>query len=96
MQNRMTEQITLDPFINRTGDIWHLFVKGDLSDMLYGYMFDGKFSPEEGHHYDASKILLDPYAKVCVYACRPLLFQLLSRIWNCFWGAAKKVGKSFS
>lgn len=44
--------------------MWHVFVKGDFKDMLYGYKFDGKFSPEQGHYYDSSKIVLDPYAKV--------------------------------
>ncbi|KAI4376401.1 hypothetical protein MLD38_014169 [Melastoma candidum] len=62
-ENKVTGEISLDPFVNRTGDVWHLFVKGDLKDMVYGYVFDGKFSPEEGHRYDASRILLDPYAK---------------------------------
>lgn len=67
MQGRVTEEIFLDPFINRTGDVWHVFVKGDFKDMLYGYKFDGKFSPEKGQYYDPSKIVLDPYAKVsCV------------------------------
>lgn len=32
--------------------------------MLYGYKFDGKFSPQEGLYYDYSRVLLDPYAKV--------------------------------
>lgn len=52
--------------IDRTGDVWHVFLKGDFADVLYGYKFDGKFSPEEGHRYDASRILVDPYAKVSV------------------------------
>lgn len=62
-ENTVTEQITLDPFTNKTGDVWHVFLKGDFKDMLYGYKFEGNFSPEEGHHFDATKILLDPYAK---------------------------------
>lgn len=66
MQNKVTEQISLDPLTNKTGDIWHVFLKGDFKDMLYGYKFDGKLSPEEGHFYDSSRILLDPYAKVMV------------------------------
>lgn len=72
------EQINLDPFVNKTGDVWHALLKGDFVDMLYGYKFDGKFSPEEGHYYDSSRILLDPYAKViefcelpyCLCICR--------------------------
>ncbi|KAL6985018.1 Iron-sulfur assembly protein 1 [Sarracenia purpurea var. burkii] len=62
-EKRLSEQISLDPLTNRTGDIWHVFLKGDFRDMLYGYKFDGKFSPEEGHYYDSSQILIDPYAK---------------------------------
>lgn len=70
MQNKVTEQVSLDPLTNKTGDIWHVFIKGDFKDMLYGYKFDGRFSPEEGHYYDSSRILLDPYAKVM--ACMSL------------------------
>lgn len=64
MQNRVTEEIPLDVATNRTGNVWHVFVKGDFKAMLYGYKFDGKFSPEEGHYFDPSQILLDPYGKV--------------------------------
>ncbi|KAL7168596.1 hypothetical protein ACSBR2_038934 [Camellia fascicularis] len=65
-QKRVTEQISMDPMANRTGDVWHVFLKGDFEDMLYGYKFDGKFCPEGGHYYDSSQILLDPYAKAVV------------------------------
>ncbi|CAE6039975.1 unnamed protein product [Arabidopsis arenosa] len=65
-QNKVTEEIQLDPSRNRTGHVWHVFLKGDFKDMLYGYRFDGKFSPEEGHYYDSSNILLDPYAKAII------------------------------
>ncbi|XP_073011594.1 isoamylase SU1, chloroplastic isoform X1 [Typha latifolia] len=64
--NRVTEVIPLDPLVNRTGSIWHVFLQGGLQDMLYGYKFDGKFSPEEGHYYDYSQIVLDPYAKAVI------------------------------
>lgn len=65
-ENKVTTKISLDPLINKTGDVWHAFLKGDFGNMLYGYTFDGKFSPEEGHHYDSSRILLDPYAKAVI------------------------------
>ncbi|XP_021277026.1 isoamylase 1, chloroplastic isoform X2 [Herrania umbratica] len=65
-QNRVTEQISLDPLTNKIGDVWHVFLRGDFKDMLYGYIFDGKFSPKKGHYYDSSKILLDPYAKAVI------------------------------
>lgn len=65
LQNRVTEEVVLDPLINRTGNVWHVFLQGELDDMVYGYKFDGKLSPREGHYFDYSRILLDPYAKVC-------------------------------
>ena len=67
MQNRVTEEIPLDPLNNKTGDVWHVFLKGDFQDMLYGYKFEGRFSPEEGHYFDSSQILLDPYGKVSCF-----------------------------
>ncbi|KAL8152530.1 hypothetical protein V2J09_010290, partial [Rumex salicifolius] len=65
-KNRVTEQISLDPVLNRTGDIWHVLLKGKFEDLLYGYKFDGPFSPEEGHYYDPSLIVVDPYAKAVI------------------------------
>nr|BAW33106.1 isoamylase [Ipomoea batatas] len=65
-EKKVTEQIPLDPSINKTGDVWHVFLKGDFDNMLYGYSFDGKFAPEEGHYFDSARILLDPYAKAIV------------------------------
>ncbi|XP_010517371.1 PREDICTED: isoamylase 1, chloroplastic-like [Camelina sativa] len=65
-QNKVTEEIQLDPSRNRTGHVWHVFLKGSFKDMFYGYRFDGKFSPEDGHYYDSSNILLDPYAKAII------------------------------
>lgn len=64
LQNKVTEYIALDPLVNKTGCVWHVFLKGDFKDVLYGYKFDGKFSPQQGHYYDSSRVLLDPYAKV--------------------------------
>ncbi|CAH9070451.1 unnamed protein product [Cuscuta epithymum] len=62
----VSEQISLDPSVNKTGDVWHVFIKGDFDNMLYAYSLDGKFSPAEGHRFDSAKILLDPYAKAIV------------------------------
>ncbi|KAL6519127.1 Iron-sulfur assembly protein 1 [Orobanche gracilis] len=63
---RVSEQIDLNPVTNRTGDVWHVFLKGDLEDMVYGYKFDGIFSPEDGLYFNSSKVLIDPYAKAVV------------------------------
>ncbi|XP_020265322.1 isoamylase 1, chloroplastic isoform X2 [Asparagus officinalis] len=66
LKNIVTEEIPLDPLINKTGYVWHIFLEGELKDMLYGYKFDGKFCPEEGHYFDKSRVLLDPYAKAVI------------------------------
>ncbi|MEL3905489.1 MAG: glycogen debranching protein GlgX [Treponema sp.] len=53
----------LDPERNKTGDIWHVFVKGLKKDALYLYRTDGPFVPHEGMRFNAGNYLLDPYAR---------------------------------
>jgi isoamylase len=53
---------------SRSGSVWHGFVP-DLANALphrtlsYGYRVHGPFDLSAGHRFDASKLLLDPYAK---------------------------------
>ncbi len=35
----------------------------EYENIEYGYRMEGPFDPKEGHRFDSSKILLDPYAK---------------------------------
>jgi glycogen operon protein len=56
--------IKLDPKRNRTDQYWHVFVPGLTSGQLYAYRIDGPSDPANGHRYDPSSILLDPYANV--------------------------------
>ncbi|XP_062193445.1 isoamylase 3, chloroplastic isoform X2 [Phragmites australis] len=50
---------------NKTGDIWHVSVEGlPASGVLYGYRINGPRGWEQGHRFDSSVILLDPYAKL--------------------------------
>ncbi|MGP1587083.1 MAG: glycogen debranching protein GlgX [Treponemataceae bacterium] len=48
---------------NRTGDLWHVLLKGLKPGALYLYRVDGPFYPEEGHRFNKNHYLLDPYAK---------------------------------
>ena len=49
----------------RIGNVFSMIVYGlDYEKLEYGYRFGGKYAPEEGHRFDKSKILLDPYAKL--------------------------------
>ena len=52
----------MDPVRHRTGDVWHVWVRGIASGQLYGYRIDGPYQPEEGHRFNAHKLLLDPFA----------------------------------
>jgi glycogen operon protein len=56
-------EIPLDPAINKTGDVWHIFVYGLTPDILYGYRVQGPFAPKAGHRFDPKAIVLDPYAR---------------------------------
>jgi isoamylase len=52
----------LDPKRHRTGDVWHVWVRGVESGQLYAYRVEGPWAPAEGHRFNPRKLLLDPYA----------------------------------
>ncbi len=54
--------IDLDPARNRTGDVWHVWVKGIGPGQLYAYRVDGPYQPKDGHRFNIKKLLLDPFA----------------------------------
>ncbi len=56
-------EIKLDPGKNRTGDIWHVFVRGIGPGQYYGYRVDGPFEPAEGHRFNRDRLLIDPCAR---------------------------------
>jgi len=55
--------VRLDPATNRTYHYWHAFVPGVSPGQLYGYRVEGPLAPESGLRFDATKVLLDPYAR---------------------------------
>jgi glycogen operon protein len=59
--------IELDPEVNHTFFAWHVFVKGLRPGIWYSWRVDGPTDTEHsGHRFDASKHLLDPWARaVC-------------------------------
>uniref|UniRef100_A0A0E0AXS9 isoamylase n=1 Tax=Oryza glumipatula TaxID=40148 RepID=A0A0E0AXS9_9ORYZ len=64
--DEVTEEVPLDPLFNRTGNVWHVFIEGELHNMLYGYRFDGMFAPHCGQYFDVSNVVVDPYAKAVI------------------------------
>jgi len=47
----------------RTALNWHGYVAGIGPGQRYAYRVHGPWAPQEGHRFNASKLLLDPYAK---------------------------------
>jgi glycogen operon protein len=49
----------------RIGNVFAMMVFDlDYENTEYGFRVEGPFDPVEGHRFDSSKILMDPYAKV--------------------------------
>ena len=63
-----SREISFDPRVNRTGDIWHLTVPGLKPGQAYLYRVEGPDRPEEGHRFNNNALLLDPYAKAVTRA----------------------------
>jgi len=55
--------IDLDPVRHRTGDVWHVWLRGIRAGQLYGYRIEGPYRPEQGHRFNPHKLLLDPFAR---------------------------------
>ncbi|KAI3506730.1 hypothetical protein L1887_21293 [Cichorium endivia] len=51
-------EIDLDPYVNRSGDIWHASMDSDMNFVSYGYRI------KIGNQEKSNQILLDPYANV--------------------------------
>jgi glycogen operon protein len=57
------ERIELPEYTN---EIWHGYIPGLKAGSLYGYRVDGPYEPENGHRFNANKLLVDPYARELV------------------------------
>lgn len=59
-ENRNETRIELHEI---TGYCWHAYLPGVEPGQRYGFRVHGPWQPEEGHRFNANKLLLDPYAK---------------------------------
>ena len=57
-----TRSIILDAARNKTGDIWHVWLAGIRPGQLYGLRIAGPYAPQDGHRFNPSKLVVDPYA----------------------------------
>ncbi len=51
------------PLAERDAHVWHVRVPGIGPGQRYGYRASGPWDPAAGHRFNASKFLLDPYAR---------------------------------
>ncbi len=49
--------------LERTHNSWHIFLPGIRPGQRYAYRVYGPYEPQNGHRYNAAKLLLDPYAR---------------------------------
>ena len=60
----LVSEFALDPRCNRTGQIWHVAVRGVGAGMRYGYRMDYVANPNPNvHRFDPKVLLLDPATK---------------------------------
>ncbi len=57
-----TRVIDLDPERHRTGDVWHVWVRGISQGQLYAFRVEGPYEPASGQRFNPCKLLLDPFA----------------------------------
>ncbi len=62
---REAERITLP---EQTDMVWHGYLPDVLPGQVYGYRVHGPHAPNDGHRFNANKVLLDPYCKAIARA----------------------------
>ena len=60
----------------KTDNVWHTYLPEARPGLLYGYRVHGPYEAERGLRFNASKLLLDPYAKAITGAVQwsPAMF----------------------
>ena len=58
-----THEIARYTLPSHTSDVWHGYLPQAAPGLVYGLRAHGKWRPERGYRFNASKLLLDPYAK---------------------------------
>jgi glycogen debranching enzyme GlgX len=59
-------EVTRHVLPSHTSDVWHGYLPGARPGLVYGLRAYGPWRPDRGHRFNASKLLLDPYAREVV------------------------------
>ncbi|WP_447971152.1 glycogen debranching protein GlgX [Nitrospira sp. M1] len=60
LEEQETHRIRIE---ERTDQVWHVYLPEARPGQFYGYRVHGPYAPAEGHRFNPSKLLIDPYAK---------------------------------
>jgi pullulanase/glycogen debranching enzyme len=58
-----TREIARHELWERTAHVFHGYLPRVRPGAMYGFRVEGPYRPEEGHRFNASKLLVDPYAR---------------------------------
>jgi glycogen operon protein len=58
-----TQELARLPLMAHSINVWHGYLAGAQPGLVYGLRVHGPWRPDKGHRFDASKLLLDPYAR---------------------------------
>ena len=58
------------PMREQTHQVWHVYLPEVRAGQFYGYRVHGPCDPQQGHRFNPSKLLLDPYAKAITRTIR--------------------------
>jgi glycogen operon protein len=58
------------PLPEQTDLVWHGYFPDLQPGHIYGFRVHGPYKPQDGHRFNANKVLLDPYAKAIVRTTR--------------------------
>ncbi|XP_009111157.1 isoamylase 2, chloroplastic [Brassica rapa] len=81
--NRPALELDLDPYVNRTGDVWHASVDKTWGFVRYGYRCKESTNSEDD---EAESIVLDPYARVIEKTISPKFLGSISKNSSFDWG----------
>ena len=58
-----TEESACVTLSEQTDMVWHGFFPDIRPNQLYGYRVHGPYEPGQGHRFNPTKVVMDPYAK---------------------------------
>ncbi len=61
-----THELARLPLPSCSNEVWHGYMPNAQPGLIYALRAHGPWRPDQGHRFDASKLLLDPYAREIV------------------------------